>query len=78
MVLASKKGGNGENHQIPRILRLLRYRFPIPRIQDLMDCLGGVVYFTKLDLKSGYHQIRINEGDEWKTAFKTIDDMNGL
>ena len=76
-VLAPKKEGTWrlctDSREINKIN--IRYRFPMPRMEDLLDCLGGANYFSKVDLKSGYHQIRLKEGDEWKIALKTIEEL---
>ncbi|MCO5558213.1 hypothetical protein L7F22_011792 [Adiantum nelumboides] len=49
----------------------IKNRFPMPRIEDLFDKLQGSTYFSRIDLKSGYHQIRIVNEDILQTAFRT-------
>lgn len=49
----------------------IKNSYPLPRVDELFDRLQGARYFSKIDLRSGYHQIRIATGDEPKTAFRT-------
>ena len=68
-----KKDGNLRPCQDYRYLNewTVKDTYPLPRINDLLEKLQGAKVFSKLDLQSGYNNIRIKDGDQWKVAFKT-------
>ena len=49
----------------------LKNRYSLPLIKEIIDRLSGAVIFTKINIKNAYYRLRIREGDEWKTAFRT-------
>jgi len=69
----SKKDGKLRPCQDYRYLNdwTIKNSYPLPLISEIMDKLKGAKYFTKLDVRWGYNNIRIKKGDEWKAAFKT-------
>ncbi|KAJ3524309.1 hypothetical protein NMY22_g11055 [Coprinellus aureogranulatus] len=73
MFFVKKKDGTLRPVQDYRRLNsyTVRNRYPIPKISEILNKLKGAKYFTKLDIRWGFNNVRIKEGDEWKAAFIT-------
>ena len=77
IVLVRKKDGSWRMCIDYRALNKITIKnfYRLHRIDDLLDQLKETVYFSKLDLHSGYHQVRVVEQDGWKSTFKTKQEL---
>lgn len=77
VVLVKKKDGSwrfcADYRQLNGITK--KDSYPLPRIDDALDCLHGAAYFSSIDLRSGYWQIAVDPMDREKTAFVTPDGL---
>ena len=73
VLFAKKKDKNLQLYidYIQLIRVTIKNRYPLPRIDDLFDQLRGARVFSKIDLRTGYHQLRVREADIPRTTFKT-------
>lgn len=77
VVLVKKKDGSWRFCVDYRNLNKVTHKdvYPLPRIDDALDCLHGAQYFSSIDLRSGYWQISVDPMDREKTAFITPDGL---
>ena len=73
VLFAPKKNGSLRPYIDYRKLNAItkKNRYPLPRIDELQDRLIGAKWFTAIDIRDAYYRIRMKEGEEWKTAFRT-------
>jgi hypothetical protein len=79
VILVPKKDGSWRMCVNCRVIDniTIHYHHLVPHLDDMLDKLSGAVVFSKVDLRNGYHQIRMKLRDEWKVAFKTKFSLDG-